>query len=352
MRRTSWRRCRTRPRPAAASRRSPASRTGSGRRGRARSRAEKKQPAQAGRRCRANLPKAKPARDAGLRRALACQRRSRRRRRARTGCTRSSTTAIASRSASRTAASKLLSRQGLDWTERFPVIAKALAEPAGQDRPHRRRGRGADRGRRRELHRAGRRAEDRQAATSVLYAFDLLHLDGFDLRDAPLKARKAALAKLLAADGEDGRIRFSDHIAGDGDTVFRHASRLGLEGIVSKKLSSPYRSGRVKSWLKVEVERTRQLRDRGLRAVDRRRKNAIGALVLGEYVDGKLVPVGHVGSGFSAADARASCGRGSIRCARRRAPLKDETRRGQGRPSGSSRCCRPRSSIAAAPAAG
>src|SRR5262249_32414949 len=137
----------------------------------------------------------------------------------------------------------------------------------------------------------------------VLYAFDLLHLDGFDLREAPLKERKAALGKIIAANGEGGRIRFSDHLPGDGDIISPPASRLGLEGIVSKKLSSSYRSGRVTSWVKLKSTDRRPFVIAGYvpSTVD---KKAIGALVLGEHVDGKLVPSGHVGTGFSAAVAR------------------------------------------------
>ncbi len=96
----------------------------------------------------------------------------------------------------------------------------------------------------------------------LFYGFDLLYLDGLDLRDAPLVARKQALAALLAAflaeTGSD-RLRYSDHIAGDGDAVFRHASRLGLEGIISKQAAAPYRSGRVKTWLKVKSSQSDQL---------------------------------------------------------------------------------------------
>jgi bifunctional non-homologous end joining protein LigD len=195
----------------------------------------------------------------------------------------------------------LLTRQGLDWTDRFAGIARAAAglpvRTALID---------------------GEIVVQTTAGIAsftalvdalksgkgdlVLYAFDLLHLDGFDLREVPLRERKAALARILSADGEDGRIRLSEHIVGDGETVFRHASRLGLEGIVSKKLSAPYRSGRVAMWVKVKS------RDRDPFVVagfvpSTVARNAVGALVLGEYVDGRLVPSGHVGSGFSAAVA-------------------------------------------------
>jgi bifunctional non-homologous end joining protein LigD len=216
----------------------------------------------------------------------------------------------------------LLTRTGLDWTGRFPAIEKAVASLPVKS----------------ALIDAEIVVQTEAGVASftalvdalktgkgnlVLYAFDLLHLDGFDLRDARLRERKAALAKIIAANGEDGRIRFSDHLPGDGDTIFRHASRLGLEGIVSKKLSSPYRSGRVTSWVKLKSTDRRPFVVAGY-VPSTVAKNAIGALVLGEYVDGKLVPSGHVGSGFSAAVARELWEKlDPLRT--KTAPLKDET---------------------------
>jgi bifunctional non-homologous end joining protein LigD len=76
---------------------------------------------------------------------------------------------------------------------------------------------------------------------AVLFAFDLLELGGKDLRRAPLEERKAALAKLLRKAG--WALRLNDHIDERGEIAFRHACKLGLEGIVSKRLGSPYRSG-------------------------------------------------------------------------------------------------------------
>jgi len=81
------------------------------------------------------------------------------------------------------------------------------------------------------------------------YAFDLLAIDGDDTRKLPLLERKAALAKLLRK-AKPG-IRYSEHLAGDGRVV-RSSLKLGLEGIVSKRLNSPYRSGKSKSWLKLK----------------------------------------------------------------------------------------------------
>jgi hypothetical protein len=77
----------------------------------------------------------------------------------------------------------------------------------------------------------------------MLYAFDLLELDGADLRALPLGERKARLAKLLVRKPIAVAIVFNEHTDEDGAIVFRHACKLGLEGIVSKRLSAPYRSG-------------------------------------------------------------------------------------------------------------
>ena len=81
-------------------------------------------------------------------------------------------------------------------------------------------------------------------------AFDLIELDGEDLRWAKLEDRKHALADLLR--GTDDGIAYNKHFDGDGEIIFRHACALGCEGIVSKRLGSAYRSGRVNHWLKVK----------------------------------------------------------------------------------------------------
>ena len=85
---------------------------------------------------------------------------------------------------------------------------------------------------------------------AVLCAFDLIELDGKDLRRRPLEARKQALAEMLR--GTRDGIAYNTHYATDGVTVYKHACTLGCEGIVSKRLGSPYRSGRVDHWLKIK----------------------------------------------------------------------------------------------------
>jgi bifunctional non-homologous end joining protein LigD len=86
--------------------------------------------------------------------------------------------------------------------------------------------------------------------STFLYAFDLIELNGDDLRHDPLEVRKATLASILAK-ARLG-IRFTEHMEGDGPTVFAHACKMGLEGIVSKRKDSAYRSGRSPDWLKMK----------------------------------------------------------------------------------------------------
>jgi bifunctional non-homologous end joining protein LigD len=140
---------------------------------------------------------------------------------------------------------RLLTRNGVDWTTRFPLIAEAAAALRvkyflidgeavccdGEGMP--------------VFDRLRYRRDDRHV---FLYAFDLLQLDSRDLRREPIEDRKAELAKLLRH-AKSG-LQLNEHISEPGDIVFRHACKLGLEGIVSKRLGSPYRSGRSNDWLK------------------------------------------------------------------------------------------------------
>ena len=89
----------------------------------------------------------------------------------------------------------------------------------------------------------------RRGHEAVLYAFDLLQHDGDDLRDLPLIERKRRLARLIGR-AKRRAIQFVEHLTGDGPTVFEHVCRMGLEGIVSKRMDAPYRSGPSKTWLK------------------------------------------------------------------------------------------------------
>ncbi|HEX5847371.1 MAG TPA: DNA ligase [Rhodoplanes sp.] len=90
----------------------------------------------------------------------------------------------------------------------------------------------------------------RHDASVFLYAFDLIELNGDDLRREPLEVRKATLSSVLAKAGPG--LRLNEHIEADGPTVLAHACRMGLEGIVSKRKNSTYRSGPSRDWLKLK----------------------------------------------------------------------------------------------------
>jgi len=131
----------------------------------------------------------------------------------------------------------------------------------------------------------------------VFYVFDLLYLDGYDLRSLPLAERKDMLEKLVPA-GE-GVVRFSAHLDESGAMVLQHACRLSLEGIVSKRRDAPYRPGRGKTWVKSKCSARQEFVIGGYVPSTVSRK-AVGSLALGVFEEGKLQHVGRVGTGFSA----------------------------------------------------
>ena len=196
---------------------------------------------------------------------------------------------------------KLLTRKGLDWTDKFSSLRKDLeglpvvmamldgevvveSEGGAPSFPELQ----ADLS-------AGRSDRFRY------YLFDLLHLDGMDLRGATLIERKTALARLLA--GHNGTLTYSEHFEGRGATVFEHACRLGLEGVVSKLKTGTYRSGRAKSWLKSKCAEGYELAIVGYVPSTTQRR-AIGSLVVAAAeAKGNLRYAGRVGSGYSSAVA-------------------------------------------------
>jgi bifunctional non-homologous end joining protein LigD len=140
---------------------------------------------------------------------------------------------------------RLYSRPGNDLTYRFPLIVESLARLRSRSCIIDGEAVACDDDGMPSFNRIRYRRHD---ASVFLYAFDLIELNGDDLRRDPLEVRKATLANVLAGVGHG--IRFNNHIEGDGRTVFKHACKLGLEGIVSKRKDSPYRSGRSPDWLK------------------------------------------------------------------------------------------------------
>jgi len=142
---------------------------------------------------------------------------------------------------------RLITRQGNDFTPRFPLAAAAVAAlPAHSFLID---------GEAIVTNGDGLAVFDlirhkRHGSEAVLVAFDLIELEGDDLRREPIEQRKAKLAKLVR--GPHPGIAFNAHFIVDGDIVFEHACKLGCEGIVSKRLGSPYRSGRSPHWVKVK----------------------------------------------------------------------------------------------------
>jgi bifunctional non-homologous end joining protein LigD len=128
----------------------------------------------------------------------------------------------------------------------------------------------------------------------VFFAFDLLYCDGYDLRRSPLIERKQLLQRLLHT---SEKFRFSDHQMQHGTELFELARETGLEGIVAKRLDSPYVSERSMNWVKLKVTKTLDAVVGGWTA-PRTTAIPLGALLLGLYRGKKLRFIGHVGTGF------------------------------------------------------
>ena len=131
------------------------------------------------------------------------------------------------------------------------------------------------------------------------YVFDLLHLDGNDLRQLPLLTRKESLAEVLKAKSSTSAIRHSEHWLGQGDRLYDEACRSGLEGVISKRADQPYRSGRGRDWVKTKCVQNQEFVIGGFTDPAGSRAG-LGALLVGVHDErGRLVYAGKVGTGFS-----------------------------------------------------
>jgi bifunctional non-homologous end joining protein LigD len=138
----------------------------------------------------------------------------------------------------------------------------------------------------------------------VFYAFDLPYLNGWDVSAAPLTKRKSLLESLLQSlTRPDSALQFSEHVVSNGEEFFAHVSELGLEGVVSKRLDSPYHEGRSKSWLKCKARQTGTFLIIGY--TTSKAAGGLGALLLADRESGSLRYAGKVGTGFSAKEADA-----------------------------------------------
>ena len=198
---------------------------------------------------------------------------------------------------------RLQTRGGLDWTRRYGDLGAEVAriscksaildgEIVVLD------GRGVSRF---ELLQDALR--NAASGAIVYFVFDLLHLNGWDLRGVPLVKRKELLWRLIGplVDGRSA-IQYSDSVRGNGEAFFERAAELDLEGVVSKRANGPYRSGRGGDWLKAKAFKIGAFPIVGY--TTSRAAGGLAALAVGEWVDGALVYRGKVGTGFDQAVAR------------------------------------------------
>ncbi|OLC85687.1 MAG: DNA ligase D [Gemmatimonadetes bacterium] len=197
----------------------------------------------------------------------------------------------------------LYSRKGLEYTESFPEIARAVKaipfegvildgelvvlNEAGRPNFNMLQARA----------RLGAREARRAAIESpaTLYVFDLLAFGGYDLRKLPLVKRKEILRKILP---QTGPLRYSEHFEKNGEALYEQVVKLGLEGIMAKKADSPYRSGRSSDWLKIRADRIDDFVVVGF-TKPKGARGGFGSLHVGAYQDRKLIYCGRAGSGFT-----------------------------------------------------
>jgi bifunctional non-homologous end joining protein LigD len=187
----------------------------------------------------------------------------------------------------------LLTRKGLDWIDKFGAIARAAralpdalidGEIVALDHN------GVP-----SFSALQAAIADNKTSELIFFAFDLLFATGEDLRALPLRERKERLKSLLQRrNGKEQLIRYVDHFEDRGDTVMESAKRLELEGIVSKKLNAPYRSGRTESWTKAKIRGGQEVVLGGWKTTN----GKFRSLMAGVHRGGHLVFVGLVGTGF------------------------------------------------------
>jgi bifunctional non-homologous end joining protein LigD len=212
---------------------------------------------------------------------------------------------------------RLISRNGHDWTHVFPSIADAAKKLPTHDTVI-----DGEVAMVMEDGRTSFEALQQAAAGSashaplVYFVFDLIRLDGKSLVRLPLEERKALLRALVEPaspkpkaglaspkpKAEAGRIRYAEHIVGGGEKLYEHASKIGLEGIISKRRDLPYHPGRHDSWQKTKVSQHGAFVVGGFTEPEGTRAG-FGALLVGAYEGPRLVYAGRVGTGFSHAFA-------------------------------------------------
>jgi bifunctional non-homologous end joining protein LigD len=200
---------------------------------------------------------------------------------------------------------RLVSRNDKDWTRRFHAVADALkklrikdaildGEVVSLD------AQGISNFQ--QLQNLLKRGDDQSL---VYYLFDVPYLLGHDLTAVPLEERKEVLARLILSHnpGNDGTLRYSDHIRGHGDKVLQQACRSAMEGVIAKRADSTYQQYRSPSWLKVKCLKQQEFVIGGYSKGEGSRVG-FGALLLGYYDKGDLIYAGRVGTGFTTQSLR------------------------------------------------
>ena len=189
------------------------------------------------------------------------------------------------------------SRNKIDWTSKFPGVAKAIKSVKatnaiidGEIVMVDSRGRTSFQKLQQSMGKGGE--------GFIYEVFDLIYLDGFDLTRVPLVDRKRLLKKLIDSAGKTNTLRYSDHHEGNGALFFKQACEYGLEGIISKLADAPYESARSRTWVKVKCSKRQEFVIAGY-TPSSKGLPGFGSLILGVYEKGNLVYAGRVGTGFS-----------------------------------------------------
>ncbi|MGY5810218.1 non-homologous end-joining DNA ligase [Rhizobium sp. LEGMi198b] len=200
---------------------------------------------------------------------------------------------------------RILTRGGHDWTHRFPTIAAAArglgittAILDGEAVVLDEQGRSDFGALQRSL---GGRGGKRISTESILYAFDLLYLDGHDLTRTELSLRRHLLEGLIP-ENADGALRLSEELQLDGEELLDYACHLGLEGIIAKHRDRPYRSGRLGDWLKIKCVQSESFMIVGYEESATTR-GGLGSLLLAGRKGHGWIYVGSVGTGFNRKEA-------------------------------------------------
>jgi bifunctional non-homologous end joining protein LigD len=218
----------------------------------------------------------------------------------------------------------IYTRRGNDWTGRFDQVASALrslkhdaifdGELVALDE------KGFP-----DFHALQLAAREAQAERVVYFAFDLLYLDGYDVRDLPLIERRELLRALVTELGND-RVRLSETFDASGAEVFESVKRMGLEGMVSKRKDSRYRSGRQQSWIKAKVIQSETFVVVGFTTDEPRHSHYVKSLYLGRFDGDRLIYSGKAETGFSDA-AAATLFKLLSTIARKSSPLSEDVRK-------------------------